>query len=193
MSLKDFINQHQELKESKELVFFGGSFNPWHEGHTSCLTLAPDRHPIIVIPDHNPFKDFVGTTHKKSSVAEIRHELGTIKSKTFLFDEFLLEDKKNPSHVWISQVKEDFPDKDISLLMGFDTYISIDRWINAYDVINKLSTLYVASRLDDEKLKLEQLANLKRINPRLKIKFIGNHEYEELSSSIIRNAMKNKK
>ena len=44
------------LKELDEKVtFFGGSFNPWHDGHRACLELC-DAANLIVVPDTNPFK-----------------------------------------------------------------------------------------------------------------------------------------
>ncbi len=187
MSLKNFIQNNSVLRNSEELIFFGGSFNPWHAGHTSCLLLAPDNWPIIVIPDHNPFKDFVGAGNKVSSLTEIQAHLAKIKNTTYLFDEFLREDKKNPSHKWIAQIKKEYPNKKISLLMGFDTYISIDRWIKAKKVLNDLHALYIASRLDNEDVKHSQREVLHKINPELVIDFLGHHEHEELSSTKIRN------
>lgn len=188
MNLVPFIDSHEELKRSRELIFFGGSFNPWHSGHSSCLTLAPTSHPIIVIPDHNPFKELTPALTKKSTAKDIQGELDKIETTTCLFEHFLNSNKKNPSHVWIEEVSKSFPEKNISLLMGFDTFISIDRWIAAKDVLNSLHSIYVASRLDDEKIKKEQVRILKEINPLIKIKFIGHHDYEELSSTQLRNS-----
>lgn len=39
-----------------EVVFFGGSFDPWHEGHASCINLLPRELKLIVAPDRNPQK-----------------------------------------------------------------------------------------------------------------------------------------
>lgn len=186
MSLVNFINNNSVLRSSDELVFFGGSFNPWHAGHSSCLSLAPKDSPIIVIPDHNPFKDLTNSSQKKTTVIEIQEELAKINTTTYLFDEFLIQDKKNPSHKWITEIKKEFPNKKISLLMGFDTFISIDRWIKAEEVLKQLHTLYMASRLDDKTVRDKQVRNLHEINKNICIKFLGNHDYEELSSTKIR-------
>ncbi|MAX66158.1 MAG: hypothetical protein QF441_10885 [Bacteriovoracaceae bacterium] len=192
MSLINFVKNNSVLNKSHELIFFGGSFNPWHEGHSSCLKLAPANRPIIVIPDHNPFKDLTVQSTKHSSITDIQHELAKIETTTYLFDEFLQNNKKNPSHKWIIKIKKEFPQKKISLLMGFDTFISIDRWIKADKILNALDALYIASRLDDEKIKAKQIENLHTINPKLKILFIGRHDYEELSSTKIRNQSSSK-
>lgn len=186
MSLINFIKNNSVLAKSDELIFFGGSFNPWHEGHGSCLRLAPKNWPIIVIPDHNPFKDLVYSESKASSIEEIQAQLRKIDGITYLFDEYLVLNQKNPSHKWIAEIKEDFPTKKISLLMGFDTFISIDRWIKAQRILNILDSIYVASRLDDEEVKKKQTQVLTNINPNLKIVFLGHHEFEALSSTEIR-------
>lgn len=189
MSLVNFIKNNSVLAKSEELIFFGGSFNPWHHGHTSCLKLAPNNWPIIVIPDHNPFKDLVTNHNKMTSIADIQNHLAKITATTYLFDEYLLKNEKNPSHKWIKEIKKNFPQKKISLLMGFDTFISIDRWIKADKILNNLNALYIASRLDDETVKKNQIKNLKAINESLKINFLGNHAYEDLSSTKIRELL----
>jgi nicotinate-nucleotide adenylyltransferase len=186
MSLINFIKNNSVLAKSDELIFFGGSFNPWHDGHSSCLRLAPKNWPIIVIPDHNPFKDLVNSGDKVSSIDEIQDQLSVIDRTSYLFDEYLVQNQKNPSHKWIAEIRDLFPNKKISLLMGFDTFISIDRWIKADSILNILDTLYIASRLDDENVKKNQINNLNKINPNLSINFIGHHDYEDLSSSKIR-------
>jgi nicotinate-nucleotide adenylyltransferase len=190
MSLINFIKNNSVLAKSNELIFFGGSFNPWHDGHSSCLKLAPKSWPIIVIPDHNPFKDLVNSGDKVSSIDEIQDQLSKIDRTSYLFDEYLVQNVKNPSHKWIAEIKKLFPDKKVSLLMGFDTFISIDRWIKADKILNILDTLYIASRLDDEEVKNTQIKTLQKINPQLIIDFIGHHEFEDLSSSKIREALK---
>ena len=190
MILADFINSISELKDSNELIFFGGSFNPWHEGHGSCLRLYNEENPIIVIPDHNPYKELVLTNEKLSGVEEIKNELSQIDTKTYLFDQFMQQDTKNPSHVWIRNLKEKLPKTKISLLMGFDTFIGLDKWINAEKVLCDLSRIYIASRLDNQEIKEKQFHLLKSINPNLDIVFLGHHDFEELSSSKLRQRAK---
>ena len=40
---------------SSPVVFFGGSFNPWHDGRQACLDLCPNKN-IVIVPDTNPWK-----------------------------------------------------------------------------------------------------------------------------------------
>lgn len=189
MSLVDFIKSHQVLSEAKEIIFYGGSFNPWHEGHSSCLRLAPSDLPIIVIPDHNPFKNLVDHSNKASSLSELQFKLKSFSNKSYLFDEFAKANVKNPTYTWFNELSEEFSQKKLSMLMGFDTFITIDRWINAEDLLTKITTLYVVDRLNDEKLKQDQLNRLKTYH-NLKVVFLGEHPFESLSSSQIREDLK---
>jgi nicotinic acid mononucleotide adenylyltransferase len=138
---------------------------------------------IIVLPDHNPYKEFV--ENKLTSLKAI-NECVSQYPNAMLFNGFFEAQKKNPTFHWLYQVKQAFQHKKLSLLMGFDSFMGIDKWIKAHELINLLDTLYVASRLDNPDQKAEQNALLKSINPDLKIVFIGEHPHEELSSSKIR-------
>lgn len=187
MSLTTFINSNETLKSAQELVFFAGSFNPWHSGHSSCVELLSNEKVLIVAPDHNPFKELVAKKH--CDLSFIEKEILTKREHAFIFDGFLALNKKNPTSAWISELKTEFAHKDLSLLLGFDSFASIDRWTNAEDLLNKLSNLYVASRMDDPSIKEEQVLRLKQIAPNLNIVFLGRHPHEEVSSTKLRQKL----
>lgn len=181
----DFI-ENSELINEDELIFFGGSFNPWHDGHSSCIRLMPKNKKIIVVPDHSPFKEITMNSQKGSSISEIKEHLKSFKHTTYLFEDFFYANKKNPTYSWIKLLKDKYPQKKLSLLMGFDSFMALDRWTNASGLLNSLNTIYVASRMDDESIKEEQLVTLHNINPNLDVIFLGGHPFEELSSTYIR-------
>lgn len=190
MSLETFIQSNQALMKESELIFFGGSFNPWHDGHSSCINLMDDKKTIIVVPDHNPFKELVKSGEKASSLDQIRIRLTRFKNPTYLFTEFFEQNEKNPTYQWVAKLKASFPQKKISLLVGFDTFMGMDKWINAQSLLSHLSTIYVASRLDDEVLKDKQIQQINAIAS-VHIHFLGRHEFEQLSSTQIRNDKSN--
>lgn len=187
--LSDFI-KNTELKNEEEFVFFGGSFNPWHAGHSSCIELMPSEKKIIVIPDHSPFKEI---TQKISTIEDIQVEINKLPQTTFLFDGFYKANKKNPTFYWMKELHDSFPEKKLSLLIGFDSFISIHKWTEANKLISLLDTLYIAGRLDDESIKQEQIHYLQKINPTLKLHFLGGHPHENLSSTIIRKQKETQK
>lgn len=185
MSLESFIQNNQTLLAQKELIFFGGSFNPWHEGHSSCINLMDQDKSIIVIPDHNPFKELVKNQNKSSSLDQIKQKLESFAHQTFLFSDFFEKNEKNPTHQWIGKLKSKFPEKKLSLLIGFDTFMSLDKWIESEKLLKDLHTLYIASRMDDESLKQRQIDLISKMS-NVKLIFLGHHEYESVSSSKIR-------
>lgn len=186
MKITEFILSESDLLLEDELIFFGGSFNPWHEGHSSCIELCSTEKPIIIIPDHNPFKNINEFSEKRTTIGEIKIKLSHFKQKTFLYESFFKMNIKNPTNIWIKEIKNKFPLKKLALLVGFDTFAHIHTWIDANDLLNNLDSLYIASRLDNEKVKDFQTLNLKKINPQLNLYFLGHHEYENLSSTKIR-------
>ena len=70
--------------------------------------------------------------------------------------------------------------------MGFDSFMSLDKWIEAENIIQSLDCLYVVSRLDNIAAREAQEKVMKEIAPRLKMSFLGHHDYEHLSSTQIR-------
>jgi nicotinate-nucleotide adenylyltransferase len=184
MSLTNFI-KNKCLHDSEEIIFFGGSFNPWHNGHSSCLSLTPNETPVVIIPDHNPFKELVDSSLASTTLDEIQSILDTFERDFFLFDEFFLKNEKNPTSYWVKELKKNYPNLRISLLIGFDSFISIDRWIDSANLLPNLESLFVVDRLNDEQVKNNQIKNLRKFKS-LKLIFLGEHDYEDLSSSSIR-------
>lgn len=184
MSLEKFIKE-TGLDSSQEIIFYGGSFNPWHEGHSTCLKLLPRNKSVIVIPDHNPFKELRQNDQNFTSLRQINSAIEKINPKFKVFEDFYLKKEKNPTSNWIKELKIVFPNKELSLLMGFDSFISIDRWINAEALLENLSKLYVVDRLNEETILVQQMKRLSKYK-NLEIIFLGKHQYEDLSSSQIR-------
>ena len=71
MSLIQFINKNLSSYIEDEIIFFGGSFNPWHKGHTECIKLLPQGIPIVILPDNNPFKQNHQNKERMTSLSTI--------------------------------------------------------------------------------------------------------------------------
>lgn len=182
MSLINFIRTHH-LDSKKEIIFFGGTFNPWHKGHTECIKLCDNNSPIIIIPDHNPEKEINETS---INFTLLLNEIKELRENTFLFEGFFNEKKSNPTSHWINSLKDEFPTLKLSLLIGFDSFRSIAHWIEADKLISTLSSLYIASRLEDDSERNNFSLPLKEINPNINLHFLGRHPYEEVSSTQLR-------
>ena len=53
-SSSPFPTPQFDLSTKKEITFFGGSFNPLHEGHLECIRQFNDPENLIVVPDNKP-------------------------------------------------------------------------------------------------------------------------------------------
>ena len=188
---KDYPKLSQECSpivfkdSSDEWVFYGGSFNPWHHGHQSCLNLLPPEKICLILPDRNPQKEFrdlnpVSTLLQLSTLAKInKHQ--------FLVPTFLIQEKKNPTIEWIERVRGFFPQKKLSLLLGFDSFKNIKTWIRPKDLLCELHAIYIVSRLENEKEREMAVQFARSQNPKLEVIFLGKHDYEYLSSTELRN------
>ena len=182
MSLIKYIVENK-LENEAEIIFFGGSFNPWHKGHTNCIKLA-SKTTIIIIPDHNPFKEVTDFNEKLTSESQLQEIAKEHSAGIYLG--FSKENKPNPTYNWIVEVQQKYPKMKLSLLMGFDSFMSIDKWYKSKELLTLLSSIYVASRLDNDEIKNKQIQHLESVAPNLRISFLGSHDQEHLSSTQIR-------
>jgi nicotinic acid mononucleotide adenylyltransferase len=167
-----------------EWVFFGGSFNPWHKGHQACLELLPEDRTCLVIPDRNPEKKLRDLS-VVSTILEIS-TLARFKKHQYLVPTFLLQNKINPTVGWVEKLKEEFPTCKISLLMGFDSFSKIKNWIRCDDLLSKIHTLYVVSRLEDDEERRIALDEVHAQGFNVNVVFLGKHDFEMISSTELR-------
>jgi nicotinate-nucleotide adenylyltransferase len=163
--------------ESDELVFFAGTFDPFHEGHLECLKKCPKQN-IVIIPDINPWKE------NQSRVAPIlKTYLNLIsEAKYCVFPGFLALNRPNPTVDWITKlhVKRKF------LLMGADNFIALEKWKEPDRLFNALTGLYVLSRKVDHDHIKKHSEHLKNKYHHLQIEFIEDNPYQEISSTSLR-------
>lgn len=182
--LVEFIQSQKELNQAENLIFYGGSFNPWHPGHSACLELINKDFPIIVIPDHNPHKEL--NINRETDLKKIKTELNKIAKKTFFFPDFYLQKQQNPSIKWISLLSKEFSEKKFHLLIGHDSFQNILSWTDADKLLKLLESLMIVSRSEDplvsNKIKNEIISKF----PKLTLNFLGHHSFEGVSSSEIR-------
>ena len=167
-----------------EWVFYGGTFNPWHHGHQSCLDLLPDDKVCLVVPDRNPQKE-LSDIDPVANLLQVS-TLAKFKKNQFLVPSFIMELRKNPTVEWIEKLSMRFPDQKLSLLMGFDSFSQIKTWIRAEDLLPKLHSIYVVSRLEDDEDRRLALVEVHARVSNLNVVFLGKNPYENLSSTELR-------
>lgn len=184
MRLSTFIKSVPELEHASEIVFYGGSFNPWHDGHSACVILSPKEFPLIIIPDHNPQKQII--LNKNLDFSKLTVQLKKLREKIWIYEGFYFDRKFNPTIEWVRDLRNVYPKKNFSLLLGHDSFINLKSWKNANELLNLLSSLYVVSRQDDDEKNIFAQKQYLMINPKLTISQQGHHEFEHLSSTQLR-------
>ncbi len=185
------LNSFENLDE---IIFYGGSFNPWHEGHQACIEQLSkrlnERQQLVVIPDYNPQKP------GKNMPTGFRDALSfykfiTKKCKNFantkVFPGFIGKEKTNPTAYWLKDVKKKNPNKLLSLLMGFDSLANIQSWIDAKELLNNLNTIYAVPRDTNQDNIMKSQKYIQENHQHLKIEILENHPFEKVSSTEIRN------
>jgi len=170
MSLLDFIKEITD--QQKDIIYFGGHFNPWHEGHSECLRKCPKDSIKLVIPDHNPLKQL------SNRALEIdKDRIMSLNDNIHIYTGFFEQQVKNPTVSWLCSISKNLPDYTHSLLIGYDSYENLSKWKNYNELLDCLSGLYVLNRQNSATNKLYNIATV----------FLGSHPYESLSSSSIRD------
>ena len=161
------------------VTFFGGTFNPFHEGHRACLDLCPEKN-ILIVPDRNPFKVVEPIEHCFDHFLDLANQLRNTPYS--IYPGFLIKTEGNPTSSWLPLVR--IPEK--NFLMGDDSYIDLLKWKDPEVIAKSLTKLYVVPRKysKDDYLKVE--VELLAFNPRLEIHYLDVHPYMNLSSTLLR-------
>ena len=176
-----------EFPLASEVVFFGGSFDPWHEGHASCVDLLPKDKKLIICPDRNPQKPLKEIKNVATHFSELSHQIrSSCQRSIHIHPGFFLMTDKNPTVTWVLRALHRRPDLRISLLMGYDSFRTLPQWIKAHDLLKLLHCVYVVSRLESDDDQIKDLALIKEINQELDVVFLGHHKHEDKSSTKIR-------
>jgi nicotinate-nucleotide adenylyltransferase len=163
-----------DLKDApKDAVFFSGTFFPWHEGHQECVAQAlAHKLNLVVCPDQSPWKNF-----KIEDSSELEMKLNNLP--VWLYSGFLKGSGRNPTIKWV----ESLAPGQCSLLMGDDSFLSIEKWQDANKLMQILKRIFVVPRQGDKVALLEQKKRLSVINQNLEIQFLSHHAFEHISSS----------
>ena len=171
----------------KNIGLYFGTFNPIHIGHLIIANHMVENSDLdeiwMVVTPHNPFK-------KKSSLLDNHHRLEMVFKATEDYDkispsdiEFKLPQPNYTVHT-LAHISDKYPDYNFSLIMGEDNLKSLHKWKN-YEVILQEHQIYVYPRISEGKVET-QFDNHPKIN-RVDAPIV------EISSTMIRNAIKEKK
>lgn len=170
-----------------KIGLYFGTFNPIHIGHLIIANHMAEHSDLdqvwMVVTPHNPHK-------KKSTLLDDYHRLHMVHLATEDYTniqpsdiEFKLPQPNYTVHT-LAHLQEKYPKYEFSLIMGEDNLNSLHKWKN-YEVILQNHNIYVYPRLNAGDMD-DQFANHPKIH-RIGAPVI------ELSSTFIRNSIKNNK
>ena len=177
-------NRYEKYKKNKVGLFFG-SFNPVHNGHmiiaNFMLEFSDLEQIFFVVSPQNPFKE-------KASLLEDYHRLALVKEAIGDTDKYYACDIEfkmpKPSYTidTLTYLNEKYPDKEFSLIMGSDNLKNFHKWKNSSQIIDNYR-LYVYPRPGFDEAEVKRNKNITIVEAPL----------VEISSTFIRNAVKEKK
>jgi len=185
--LAEFIKSEGRLKSSKKIAFYGGSFNPWHMGHQSCVELASGKTPVVVLPDHNPTKSLQVVSERLTDLSEIVSSIDSIENAK-LFSGFFEKQKSNPTHYWFREIRRLFPKKKLGLVLGYDSFSGVLSWRESEQLLEDMDFIQVISRGESRAQGAFTKEELLRSFSHLEINMLGRHQYETFSSTFLREA-----
>ena len=171
----------------KNIGLYFGTFNPIHIGHLIIANHMVENSDLdeiwMVVTPHNPFK-------KKSSLLDNHHRFEMVYKATENYDkikpsdiEFNLPQPNYTVHT-LAHISDKYPDYNFNLIMGEDNLKSLHKWKN-YETILDHHNVYVYPRISEGKVEA-QFDNHPKIH-RVEAPIV------EISSTMIRNGIKNKK
>lgn len=169
---------------------YGGSFDPVHNGHINAAQtffeeLSLDR--LIVVPAYcSPFKKGLAVTPSQHRMNMCKIAFGNIKDFEVSDIEILREDEGYMSDT-IDQIKEQYPDDELFLLVGGDQLLILKRW-HAFDKIAESAKIAVTERNWDDTSAIEaEAAVLRSLGAEVTVVPI---DVKELSSTAVREAVR---
>jgi len=173
------------MTDKKKIGLYFGTFNPIHIGHliiANHMANYTDLSEVwFVVSPHNPFKT-------KNTLLNDYARLELVHRAIKDYDRLRVSDIEfglpQPSYTvnTLVHLSEKHPNKHFSLIMGADNLNSFHKWKN-HDVILENHELYVYPRLPTTPSSLDKHE---------KVNLVG-APIMQISSSFIRNAIKNQK
>jgi len=179
-----FVKKHLDYQKG-EIIFFGGSFDPWHPGHMECLNICPSKN-IIVVPDYNPWKE-TAPLEGRCFWTQFHNLCMILKDTPYgVYPGFWGLEDPNPTINWIPNIRAESK----GLLLGDDSFCNILEWKDSRILITFLNIIYVIPRIH----KKEEMEKIKRkvleIHPNMIIEILPEHEFMQESSTLIREKQK---
>ena len=159
-------------------TFFGGSFNPWHDGHQACVASFPKEEHLIIVPDTNPFKAGPDDRCYWQEFRKICKQAGSRP----VYPGFWGQESSNPTISWIGRTSY----KNVGFLMGADSFCAFPNWTNATQLAGLLNHLYTVPRREEDADIQQSTSFFKQHAPDCRLHWLPDHPHRDVSSTALR-------
>ncbi len=188
-----FESDSKRINSVYNTILFGGSFDPWHEGHEHLMSEAirQDKYAYyLIVPDQNPLKPLKNDCAWKHYQTVFRNSIkihratydGTIYMKNKLipnvYPGFLGLEYGNNVSSWYGKIK--VPGK-LSYLMGDDTFLRLTSWPR-YDIVADWTERFIVIKRSFDREDVESFS----LKNNLPIRYIDTNPFSHISSTIKR-------
>lgn len=122
---------YKQTSSKARLGFFGGSFDPIHEGHLSVALATIKKfelQKVLLCPAYfaplRTKKPFFSSKHRLAMVEAVSQ----MHSPLELFDDEILSEKTCYTYDTLREVNKKFPDYEVFLMIGDDQYDKFEKW-----------------------------------------------------------------
>ena len=135
----------------KRLGIFGGAFDPVHKGHTQSLKFISDLKiidEIQVIPNY-------ASPHNKDIQTDEKHRLKMLEVALKELENINLNDielknkTKSFTYETLKYLKNIYPERHLSLIIGLDSLYSFTTWKNWENILSLCSLLVLERKLNN--------------------------------------------
>ena len=173
---------------------FGGTFNPIHRGHLAAASAAAGQlslDKLLLIPDaippHKPLPS--GSAGAEERLEMVQLCTAEVSAPAEVLDLELRRQGASYTCDTLAQLREQYPEEELFLLMGSDMFLSFETWRQPERICD-LATLAVFSRREES-----EAAAFARQKQRLEetygahIRVLENPEVVEISSTELREKL----
>lgn len=176
-----------------KIGLYGGTFDPIHIGHLIVMEntlnyMNLDK--IIVLPSANP----PHKQNKKKTATPIRVEMvkEAIKDNDKLVLSTFESDDESVvyTHQTLNHFKEKYPEDEFYYIMGEDSLMSIDSWVNYDKILKDRLIVFTRTSTNPDSPLVKKVEELKKDNGRV---YLINNLNVNISSTLVRSLVKENK
>lgn len=137
---------------------YGGTFNPPHTGHITAAVQAVDLlrlDKLLLIPDQTPpHKQIPAGSPSPKQRLQMLKIAAEGKSKLQVSDMELRREGKSYTYQTVQELKQEYPDDQLVLIMGTDMFLSFESWKNPEVILEhaSLAVLYRGEKGETQKI-----------------------------------------